>query len=173
MTMVTRRTFLSRIGAAGTLAAARWRLPIGYAQSARGPARAFVRRLPGRADFDRRVLGSFLEHLGRAIYTGVYEPGSRLSDAKGFRTDVTREVKELGVPITRYPGGNFVSGYNWLDGVGPKAQRPTVLDRAWNSMESNQFGTNEFIEWCRLTRSEPLLGLNFGTGTAETAAALV
>ena len=77
------------------------------------------------------------------------------------------------MPIVRYPGGNFVSGYNWLDGVGPKAQRPTVLDRAWNSMEPNQFGTNEFIEWCRLTGSEPLLGLNFGTGSAEMAVALV
>ena len=87
------------------------------------------------------------------IYTGVYQPGSPLADAKGFRTDVVREVKELGVPIVRYPGGNFVSGYNWLDGVGPKAQRPTVLDRAWNSIESNQFGTNEFIEWCRLVGS--------------------
>ena len=117
------------------------------------------------ADFDRRVLGSFLEHLGRAIYTGVYQPGSPLADAQGYRRDVAQEVKELGVPIVRYPGGNFVSGYNWLDGVGPKAQRPTVLDRAWNSMETNQFGTNEFVEWCRLTGSEPLLGLNFGTGT--------
>ena len=94
------------------------------------------------------MLGSFLEHLGRAIYTGVYQPGSRLADAKGFRTDVAREIKDLGVPIVRYPGGNFVSGYNWLDGVGPKAQRPAVLDRAWNSIETNQFGTNEFIEWC-------------------------
>ena len=77
------------------------------------------------------------------------------------------------MPIVRYPGGNFVSGYNWLDGVGPKAQRPTVLDRAWNSIETNQFGTNEFIEWCRLVGAEPLLGLNFGTGSAEMAVAYV
>ena len=99
------------------------------------------------------MLGAFLEHLGRAVYTGVYQPGSPLADAKGFRTDVAREVKELGVPIIRYPGGNFVSGYNWLDGVGPKAQRPTVLERAWNSLETNQFGTNEFIDWCRAGRA--------------------
>ena len=125
-----------------------------------------------RADFDRRLLGSFLEHLGRAIYTGIYEPGSRLSDAKGFRTDVAREIKELGVPIVRYPGGNFISGYNWLDGVGPRAQRPTVLDRAWNSTETNQFGTNDFIEWCRLTGAEPLLGLNFGTGLGRNGCGL-
>ena len=111
--------------------------------------------------------------LGRAIYTGIYEPGSRLSDAEGFRTDIARGIKELGVPIVRYPGGNFVSGYNWLDGVGPKAQRPTVLDRAWNTTETNQFGTNEFVEWCRLTGAEPLLGLNFGTGSAEMAVAYV
>src|SRR4029079_4056486 len=100
-------------------------------------------------------------------------PGSPISDAQGFRRDVAQEVKELGVPIVRYPGGNFVSGYNWLRGVGQTAQRPTVLDRGWNSMETNQFGTNEFVEWCRLTGSEPLLGLNFGTGTVESAAATV
>ena len=133
----------------------------------------FLRRSPTRADFDRRVLGAFLEHLGRAVYTGVFEPGSPLADAKGFRTDVAREVKELGVPVVRYPGGNFVSGYNWLDGVGPKANRPVVLERAWNSIETNQFGTNEFIDWCRIVGTEPLLGLNFGTGTSEMAVAYV
>src|SRR5213083_1400104 len=117
MTAFNRRAFLASLGRAGALAAAQSWLPIGYAQVSRGPARAFLRRSPGRADLDRRVLGSFLEHLGRAIYTGVYEPGSRLADGKGFRTDVAREVKDLGVPIIRYPGGNFVYDYNWLDGV--------------------------------------------------------
>src|SRR5207244_7318112 len=102
------------------LAAESWLETIGYAQVNRGPARVRIQQR-AVADFDRRVFGSFLEHLGRAIYTGIYQPGSSLSDAKGFRTDVAREVKELGVPIVRYPGGNFVSGYNWLDGVGPKA----------------------------------------------------
>ena len=171
--MADRRTFLTGLGSAGALLATRpWLETIGHAQ-ARGPARAFVSAGPGRRDFDRRVLGSFLEHLGRAVYTGVYQPGSPLADANGFRTDVLREVKELGVPVVRYPGGNFVSGYNWLDGVGPKAQRPTVLDRAWNTLESNQFGTNEFIEWCRLVGTEPLLGMNFGTGSVEQALAYV
>jgi alpha-N-arabinofuranosidase len=174
MTAQDRRSFLASLGHVGALAlAGRWLPAIGYAQAGRGPARAFLRRSPSRGDLDRRVLGSFLEHLGRAVYTGVYEPGSRLADAKGFRTDVAREVKDLGVPIVRYPGGNFVSGYNWLDGVGPKAQRPVVLDRAWNSLETNQFGTNEFIEWCGLVGSEPLLGMNFGTGSVETAVAYV
>ena len=175
MTECNRRTFLARAGAAAAFAAAgSWLQAIGYAQAGgRGPARAFLRHSPARGDFDRRLLGSFLEHLGRAIYTGVYQPGSRLADAKGFRSDVAREIKELGVPIVRYPGGNFVSGYNWLDGVGPKAQRPVVLDRAWNSLETNQFGTNEFVDWCAMVGAEPLLGMNFGTGSVEMAVAYV
>jgi alpha-N-arabinofuranosidase len=172
--MTDRRSFLASLGgAAACAAAASWLPPGVYAQAGRGPARVLLRRSPGRPDFDRRVLGSFLEHLGRAVYTGVYEPGSPLADARGFRTDVAREVRDLGVPIVRYPGGNFVSGYNWLDGVGPKAQRPVVLDRAWNSLETNQFGTNEFIDWCGMVGAEPLLGLNFGTGSVEMAVALV
>jgi len=174
MSPLDRRRFLSTLGETGALlATASWLECIGYAQGRSGPARAFIRQTPSRGEFDRRVLGSFLEHLGRAIYTGVYEPGSPLADAKGFRVDVAREVKELGVPIVRYPGGNFVSGYNWLDGVGPRAQRPAVLDRAWNSLESNRFGTNEFVDWCHAVGTEPLLGLNFGTGTAEMAVAYV
>jgi alpha-N-arabinofuranosidase len=174
MSGVDRRTFLAGLAGAGACATtAPWLRAVGYAQTARGPARAVVSRSIGRGNFDRRVFGSFLEHLGRAVYTGVYEPGSPLADAKGFRTDVAREVKELGVPVIRYPGGNFVSGYNWLDGVGPKAQRPVVLDRAWNSLETNQFGTNEFIEWCAMVAAEPLLGMNFGTGSVEMALAYV
>ena len=135
-----RRAFLAGLGKAGAcVAAASWLQTIGYAQS-RGPTRAFLRRAPARTDFDRRLFGSFLEHLGRAVYTGVYEPGSPLADARGFRTDVAREVREAGVPVVRYPGGNFVSGYNWLDGVGPKSKRPTVLERAWNSIEPTSSG---------------------------------
>src|SRR6187200_2914999 len=174
MTPSSRRRFLAKLGGAGAmLATGSWLDAIGYAQGVRGTARALVQQPRVHSDFDRRVLGAFLEHLGRAIYTGVYQPGSSLADAKGFRTDVVREIKEIGVPIVRYPGGNFVSGYNWLDGVGPKPQRPTVLERAWNSMETNQFGTNEFIDWCRLVGTEPLLGMNFGTGSAEMAVAYV
>jgi alpha-N-arabinofuranosidase len=174
MTSASRRRFLSTLGRAGALlATGSWLDSIGYAQVSRGPARAIIQQPRLAANFDRRVLGAFLEHLGRAIYTGVYQPGSPLADSRGFRSDVIREVKELGVPITRYPGGNFVSGYNWLDGVGPKPQRPTVLERAWNSLETNQFGTNEFIDWCRAAGTEPLLGMNFGTGTAEMAVAYV
>jgi alpha-N-arabinofuranosidase len=122
---------------------------------------------------DPNLFGSFLEHLGRAIYEGIYDPGSSLSDSNGFRKDVIDQVRQLGVPIIRYPGGNFVSGYNWLDGVGPKKDRPRTLDKAWNTIETNQFGTNEFMAWCKLVGARPLMGLNLGTGTPEKAAALV
>ena len=173
---LSRRRFLAGLGRSGAaLATGSWLHNIGYAAQAqaRSPARAFVIQARHRADFDRRLLGAFLEHLGRSIYTGVYEPDSPLADKNGFRTDVITQVKELGVPIMRYPGGNFVSGYNWLDGVGPKNKRPTVLERAWNSLETNQFGTNEFIDWCKLVSTEPLLAFNLGTGTPEMAVAYV
>ncbi len=168
-----RREFMAALGRSGAaLATASWLPALGYAQ-ARGPSRVTLQGARYRSEMDRRLLGAFLEHLGRAVYTGVYEPGSPLADASGFRKDVAAEVKGLGVPIMRYPGGNFVSGYHWLDGVGPKDKRPTVLERAWNSLETNQFGTNEFIQWCRLVGTEPLLGFNLGTGTPEEAVAYV
>jgi len=137
------------------------------------PSRIFIDSRRTIAPIDKNLFGSFLEHLGRAIYEGIYDPGSKLADANGFRKDVLDEIKKMGVPIIRYPGGNFVSGYNWLDGVEPKKDRPVVLDRAWNAIETNQFGTNEFMEWCKLAGTEPLMGLNLGTGTPEQAAALV
>jgi len=136
-------------------------------------ARIFINSRRTIGALDRNLFGSFLEHLGRAIYEGVYDPGSKFADANGFRTDVMDEIRKLGVPIIRYPGGNFVSGYNWLDGVGPKQDRPRVLDKAWNTIETNQFGTNEFMAWCKAVGTLPLMGLNLGTGNAEQAAALV
>jgi alpha-L-arabinofuranosidase len=168
-----RRTFLKQLLSSGAiLTAGPWLASIGYAQ-AKGPARVLIHSARYRSDLDRRLLGAFLEHLGRAVYTGVYEPDSPLADEKGFRKDVLAEIKELNVPIMRYPGGNFVSGYHWQDGVGPKEKRPTVLERAWNSLETNQFGTNEFIEWCRRVNTEPLLGFNLGTAAPEEAVAYV
>ena len=136
-------------------------------------ARVYVDTRRTIAPLDRNLFGSFLEHLGRAIYEGIYDPGSKLADANGFRKDVLNEIRQMGVPIIRYPGGNFVSGYNWLDGVGPVQNRPRTLDKAWDTIESNQFGTNEFMAWCKAVGTEPLMGLNLGTGTAEEAAALV
>jgi alpha-N-arabinofuranosidase len=173
-----RRRFLGQAAAAGIacstdLAFGRF-LPA-QAQSS-NPSEAVRVYLDSRrtvAPLDRNLFGSFLEHLGRAIYEGIYDPGSKLSDSNGFRKDVMDEVRQMGVPIVRYPGGNFVSGYNWLDGVGPKQDRPRVLDKAWNSLNTNQFGTNEFMAWCKGTGTLPLMGLNLGTGTPEEAAALV
>src|SRR5579864_5573204 len=171
MSTTNRREFVHRLLAgSGVLATGSWHR--GFAQT-KGPARVVCDTSRVRADLDRHLLGSFLEHLGRAIYTGIYEPGSPLADANGFRKDVIEEVRTLGVPIVRYPGGNFVSGYRWQDGVGPKEQRPRVLDRAWNTIEPNQFGTNEYIGWCRAVGTEPLLAVNLGNGTPENAAALV
>ena len=169
-----RRTFLGQLATvSAALAGTSWLASIGYSQTLRGPARAIINRARIRSDLDRHILGSFVEHLGRCVYGGVYDPGSKFADANGFRKDVIAEVKALGVPVIRYPGGNFISGYHWLDSVGPKKDRPTVLDRAWNSIETNQFGTNEFMDWCKLAGAEPLMGFNFGTEPAEMAAALV
>ncbi len=173
MRSVSRRQFLKKAGQAGltagiTSATARY----GWAQSA-PVTRVVIDSTRQIAPINPHIYGSFLEHLGRAIYEGIYDPKSKFADANGFRTDVMAEVKQLGVPIIRYPGGNFVSGYHWLDGVGPKKNRPTVLDRAWNTLEPNQFGTDDFITWARAVGAEPLFGLNFGTASAEDAAALV
>jgi len=173
-----RRSFLRKAAGAGiacstNLGLGRFMFGQTSSPSPNDPSRAFIDSRRTIAPIDKNLFGSFLEHLGRAIYEGIYDPGSKLSDANGFRKDVLDEIKKMGVPIIRYPGGNFVSGYNWLDGVGPKKDRPVVLDRAWNAIESNQFGTNEFMQWCKLAGTEPLMGLNLGTGTPEQAAALV
>jgi alpha-N-arabinofuranosidase len=117
---------------------------------------------------DRRLFGSFVEHMGRSVYTGVFEPGHPLADADGFRTDVLDLVREMGVTMVRYPGGNFVSNYRWEDGVGPAENRPTRLDLAWRSIESNAFGLGEFMAWAEKAGVEPMMALNLGTrGTAE------
>lgn len=116
----------------------------------------------------RRTFGSFVEHLGRCVYTGIYEPGHENADADGFREDVIELVKELGVSTVRYPGGNFVSGYKWEDGIGPKEDRPRRLDLAWHSTEPNTFGLDEFMKWADKTGVEPMMAINLGTrGVAE------
>ncbi len=122
---------------------------------------------------DRRLFGAFVEHLGRCIYGGLYEPEHPLADSRGFRKDVLALVKELGPTIMRYPGGNFVSGYDWEDGVGPVEKRPRRLDLAWKSTEPNTFGTNEFIDWCREAEIEPMLAVNLGTRDGDAARRLV
>jgi len=117
---------------------------------------------------DRRLFGSFVEHLGRCVYSGIYEPGHPAADSLGFRGDVLELVRELGVTTIRYPGGNFVSSYRWEDGVGPLEERPVRLDLAWHSTETNEFGTDEFMAWCAAAGVEPMMAVNIGTrGTAE------
>ncbi|HEY4940614.1 MAG TPA: alpha-N-arabinofuranosidase [Rhizomicrobium sp.] len=115
------------------------------------------------APLDRRIFGTFVEHMGRCVYGGIYEPGHPTADANGFRQDVLALTRELGVTIVRYPGGNFLSGYNWEDGVGPKDERPVRLDLAWGSTETNAFGTNEFVTWCKAAGVESMFAVNLGT----------
>ena len=122
---------------------------------------------------DPRLFGAFVEHLGRGVYGGLYEPGHPTADERGFRHDVLDLVKELGATIIKYPGGNFVSTYRWEDGVGPVDQRPKRLSYAWGSTEPNTFGVNEFIDWCRLASVEPMLVVNLGTRGPQDAANLV
>jgi alpha-N-arabinofuranosidase len=125
------------------------------------------------AEVDPRLYGSFVEHMGRCVYTGIYEPGHPTADGEGFRGDVAELVRELDVPILRYPGGNFVSGYRWEDGVGPRPERPTRLDLAWRSLESNQVGVDEFTAWTRRMGSEPMMAVNLGTRGIDAARDLV
>ncbi len=124
-------------------------------------------------DVDDRVYGSFIEHLGRAVYGGIYEPGHPAADENGFRADVAALVKELNVPLVRYPGGNFVSGYNWEDGIGPVKDRPRRLDLAWSTTEPNTFGTDEFMKWCARVNTAPMMAVNLGTRGADAARNLV
>jgi len=118
---------------------------------------------------NRRLFGSFVEHLGRCVYDGIYEPGHPSADADGFRADVVELVKELGVSAIRYPGGNFVSGYRWEDGVGERAERPRRLDLAWHSTETNEVGLDEFARWTDLVGSELMYAVNLGTRGVQEA----
>ncbi|MDL4839028.1 arabinosylfuranosidase ArfA [Aquibacillus rhizosphaerae] len=121
------------------------------------------------SEIDPRLYGSFIEHLGRAVYGGVYEPGHPTADEHGFRQDVIDLVKELQVPIVRYPGGNMVSAYNWEDGVGPKENRPRRLELAWRVIETNQVGTNEFMDWAKKANTEVMMAVNLGTRGIDAA----
>ncbi len=118
---------------------------------------------------DKRIYGSFIEHLGRAVYGGIYEPGHPEADENGFRKDVMAAVKKLGVPIVRYPGGNFVSGFNWEDSVGPVEKRPKRLDLAWFTTETNEVGLHEFAEWTEKAGSGLMYAINLGTRGPEQA----
>lgn len=122
---------------------------------------------------DKRLYGSFIEHLGRAVYGGIYEPGHKTADENGFREDVLELINELDVPVVRYPGGNFVSAYNWEDSVGPVKDRPVCLDLAWKSKEPNEFGLNEFIDWSKKAKTDVMMAINLGTRGISDARNLV
>ena len=124
-------------------------------------------------EVDKRIFGSFIEHLGRAVYGGIFEPGHPQADKNGFRKDVVDLIRELNVSLVRYPGGNFVSSFNWEDSVGPMDKRPRRLDLAWRAVEPNLFGLNEFIAWTKAAHTEPMMALNLGTRGIEAASALV
>ena len=120
-------------------------------------------------EVDRRIYGSFIEHLGRAVYEGIYQPESEFADEQGFRKDTMELVKELNVPIVRYPGGNFVSGFNWEDSVGPKESRPARPELAWGVIETNQFGLNEFSDWAKKVNTDVMMAVNLGTRGIDAA----
>jgi alpha-N-arabinofuranosidase len=150
-----------------------WLLTLSTAPQARQaqPAEARIKVDVDRVigEVDPLLFGSFTEHLGRMIYGGIYEEGSPLSDANGFRRDVLDAVRGLGVSILRWPGGNFASSYNWFDGIGPRDQRPVRLDLAWNDVESNRFGTDEFLRYAEAIGAEPYICVNLGLGTIDDA----
>ena len=120
---------------------------------------------------DKRIFGSFIEHLGRAVYGGIYEPIHPTADEQGFRKDVIDLVSELGVPIVRYPGGNFVSGYDWKDGIGTNRKRK--LDLAWGVTETNEVGLNEFASWAKKANTEVMMAVNLGTKNPDDARQIV
>lgn len=121
------------------------------------------------AEVDKRIYGSFIEHLGRAVYGGIYDPSHPQADEHGYRNDVKQMIRELQVPIIRYPGGNFVSGYKWEDGVGPVADRPKRMELAWRTIEPNEVGTNEFARWAKDVGSDVMMAVNLGTRGIDAA----
>ncbi len=136
-------------------------------------AELIVNRLFTKGEIDKRIYSSFVEHMGRVIYSGIYEPTHDTADEDGFRGDVLEKVKEMGITGIRYPGGNFVSCYDWRDGVGPIHLRPHKLELAWRSIETNEFGTNEFMRWAIKAGIEPIFAVNLGTKGIENAVSLV
>lgn len=124
-------------------------------------------------EVDPRLFGSFVEHMGRVVYSGIFEPGHPLADENGYRQDVLNLVRELGVTAVRYPGGNFVSNYDWTDSVGPQSERPTRLNLPWRSIETNEFGLDEFIRWAEKAGIQPIFSVNLGTGGINKAVSML
>ena len=125
------------------------------------------------SEVDKRIYSSFIEHLGRAVYEGIYQPGSKFADKDGLRKDTIKLIKEIGVPVVRYPGGNFVSGFHWEDSVGPVSDRPHRIDPAWNVIETNEFGLHEFMNWTKKADTQAMMAVNLGTRGIEDAKNLI
>ena len=136
-------------------------------------AKISIKNSKAVGEIDRRIYGSFIEHLGRAVYNGIYEPTHEAADDMGFRSDVLNLVNQLRVPVVRYPGGNFVSGYNWEDGIGDKSKRPRKLDLAWLTVESNEVGIDEFQEWASRAGTDVMMAVNLGTRGPDEARCLI
>ena len=132
-----------------------------------GSTRSRVKLDPARkiGEIDPKIYGNFAEHLGRCIDGGIFDEGSSLADSNGYRRDVEKAIKDLNVTLLRWPGGNFSSNYNWRDGIGPRDQRPARLEMAWGTIESNRFGTHEFLNYAEMLGTQPYLCANLGTGT--------
>lgn len=120
---------------------------------------------------DENIFGGFAEHLGKCVYKGIYDENNPLSDKNGFRTDVMEALQRLGMPNLRWPGGNFVSGYHWMDGIGPMEKRRPMMELAWHTVEPNTFGTDEFLKYCKVFGTQPYIAVNMGTGTIDEARA--
>jgi alpha-N-arabinofuranosidase len=160
------QTGLTRRAVSKTLLAAPWVL---RAQQTAQPAHIKIDTERVIDDIDPKIYGNFIEHLGRCIQGGIFDEGSPLADANGYRRDVFDAVKKLNVPILRWPGGNFSSNYNWQDGIGPRDKRPPRLEMAWGTVESNRFGTHEYLNYCEMLGTEPYICANLGTGTWQEA----
>ncbi len=160
-----RTSIISRRGFAKSVLTAPWVL------RAQAPLKARIKIDTERTigEIDPKLYGNFIEHLGRCIYGGVFEENSPLSDANGFRRDVLDAAKKLHVTLLRWPGGNFSSNYHWRDGIGPRDQRPPRLEMAWGTVESNRFGTHDFLNYTEMLGAEPYICANLGTGTWEEA----
>jgi len=152
---------------AALLAAALASAALAFAQPPQARIKIDTERVVG--EVDARLFGNFAEHLGRCVYGGIYDEGSPLADSDGYRKDVMQAAKDLGVSLLRWPGGNFVSGYHWADGIGPKDKRPVRRDDAWGAIESNRFGTDEFLKYCERIGAEPYVCINAGLGTIDEA----
>ena len=153
---------LSRRNFSKSILAAPWIL-----RAQQGPLQARLKIDTERTigDIDSKLYGNFIEHLGRCIYGGVFDEKSSVSDANGFRRDVLDAARKLDVTLLRWPGGNFSSNYHWRDGIGPRDQRPPRLEMAWGTVESNRFGTHEFLNYAEKLGAEPYICANLGTGS--------